>query len=113
MGAFERVYPSHERIANLAVTLNGKDPSHSELHDVLIARKLLTLHDYLTGDLGFPFNYSHPGIVHFSDQHPPRYELDRNRLESLESDRRFQYGLARRFGRGPRNYMQEDDELAE
>lgn len=112
-GAFERVYPNHDRIANVAITVNGKDPSHFGLHDVVVAHWLPMLHDHLTLNLSFPFNFTHPCIVHFTHEHPPRYELDHNRSDALEQDKKFQRDFARAFDRGPRKYLQDDDDNAE
>ncbi len=89
-GFFERQYPVHERIANLCVTINGKQPSHCELHHPIIARWIPLLHKSLhekkMGNFE-KFDFQKPGTIHFADNDIPRYETDHGRADLIHLDR--------------------------
>lgn len=89
-GMFERTFTQHERIANLSVMLNGKGPTHSQLHDPLIGRDLLKivdyLFDYMINDFE-SFSFWRPGLIHFSDDALPSYSYDRDREYLLSCDK--------------------------
>jgi pimeloyl-ACP methyl ester carboxylesterase len=78
-GAFGREFTPHKRIANLRITIEGKEPGHSDLHHIVIARWLPFIPDYFVkhsiNSFQF-FSFSNPGIVHFKFQGEPRYEID-------------------------------------
>lgn len=89
-GLFERQHPEHERIANINVHINGKQPSHSELHHPLIAKWIPHLHTQLQEKkLGNfeNFDFKQSCIIHFADNDIPRYEIDCKRNEMLHLDR--------------------------
>lgn len=89
-GFFERTFTAHERIANLAITINDKEPTHSELHSPLVARDLLKIADYFFDYAvhGFEhFVYLRPGIVNFYDTDLPHYAYDQDREYLLECDK--------------------------
>lgn len=92
LGAFTRVYPFHERRANISVTLNGKEPSHTTLHHPIIAKWIVSLHDHLHSSQS-TFDFHFPYILHFKDNHPPIYEIEYNRSIALHEDVRFQHEL--------------------
>lgn len=74
-GLFERTFPSHERIANIRVTIDGQSPSHSGIHNPLVANFLPLL------ATGLPFQkipqlFTQPGLLHFSYASAPHYEVD-------------------------------------
>ncbi len=88
-GLFGREYPEHERIANLFITLNGKEPRHSELHDPLIAHWIPAIHQELLAQrlTGFEmFDFKRPAMIHFSQGKVPRYEIDYSRQDKRERD---------------------------
>lgn len=82
LGLFERTLPAHERIANLAITLQNtghetapSKPSHSQLHETLIARWLLCIpHELKRQKVGNfeRFAYDHGRIV-IDSEHEPQY----------------------------------------
>jgi hypothetical protein len=92
-GTLGREYPSHERIANVRVFINGKQPTHIELHGSCIAQWLPILHDYFCGicDEYFLDRYdffSRPSIVHFMKDVVPRYEVDEERAALIDKDKK-------------------------
>ncbi|QQR49767.1 hypothetical protein IPF37_02915 [bacterium] len=81
LGLFQRTLPAHERIANLSITLKDaaraatNNPSHSELHDTLVARWLLCIpHELKRQKVGNfeSFTYDHGRIV-IDSEHEPQY----------------------------------------
>lgn len=79
-GMFKREFPPHERISNLCITINGKEPSHSELHSPLVASWLPHLPHTLQS-----FN-TKPGIIHFYTDKPPIYQIDELRSVRQQRD---------------------------
>jgi hypothetical protein len=95
-GLFGREYPEHDRIANLFVTINGKEPRHSELHHPLIAQWIPSLHEDLAAQrlAGFEsFTFTKPGIIHFNDGAVPTYKIDTDRQYKRDQDERILYSL--------------------
>lgn len=88
LGFFQRTYPSHERIANIRVYINGKEPDHSSIHHPAIARWIPKLHDMLMNLECSPiFAFKMPGIIEFSDSSKPLYTMDIEREALLKKDR--------------------------
>lgn len=85
-GVFQREYPAHDRITNIAVTLNGKEPLHSDLHSPLIARWLPALPSIVQ------MPCSAGKIKFYKDRHP-QFDLDRNRAAEYEQDSYIQWHL--------------------
>jgi len=86
-GSFTREYSMHPRIANITVTIDGKSPSHCQLHDPLIATWLPSLHTVLEKQTQpYPFSFGQPGIVHFCCGVSPRYEIDTQRKIRIKQD---------------------------
>jgi hypothetical protein len=76
-GLFGRTYAHHERIANIHVTIDNKQPSHQELHHDLIARWILdipkSLKDKNLGD--FPASaYTNAGVKFVTNGIPQCYK---------------------------------------
>lgn len=86
LGMFKREYPPHERIANVRITINGKEPSHTQLHSPLISAWLPQLHHWLSNQ---KIDLTMPGIIHFSTEHAPQYALDASRKNLIERDLRL------------------------
>lgn len=89
MGLFGREFPSHERIANLAVCVNNHEPDHSELHQTLIALWIPQIHEKLAKirRTGFDqFDFLKPGIIYFDEDSFPCYVIDTERKAHLERD---------------------------
>jgi len=86
LGMFGREYLQHERIANIRVTINNKEPSHTQLHNPLTGQLLPTLHDFLTTSCQ-DFDFKKPGIIHFAENKIPIYALDKTRKKHIERDR--------------------------
>lgn len=91
-GFFEREYPKHDRIANICITINKKEPRHSEMHAALIAQWIPSIHEDLASQAiaGFDqFTFKKPGIIHFNDGDTPTYELDEERRYKKEHNERL------------------------
>jgi hypothetical protein len=86
LGMFEREYAPHERIANVRIVINGKEPDHTDLHHTLVGKWLPQLHY-----IGVYANIKmfEPSILYFSDTQSPVYKVDANRTELLERDRQL------------------------
>ena len=92
LGISGREYPDHKRIANLRVFINGKEPTHSELHHALVGKWLPYLHQHFKkylADQGIIGYISEPCIVFFTNDKAPEYVFDTNRTELLERDRQL------------------------
>ncbi len=83
LGMFNREHPPHERIANIRVIINDKEPNHSELHDPIVGTWLPLLHNIITT---CELKIKEPGVIHFTDTQAPTYYHDIYRQESLERD---------------------------
>lgn len=91
-GFFDREYPQHDRIANICITINGKEPRHAEMHHPLIAQWIPSIHEDLSAQAlsGFDkFTFAQPGIIHFNDAELPTYELDPERRYKKEHQDRL------------------------
>ncbi len=85
LGFFEREYLPHERIANIRITINNKEPSHTQLHNPLVGQWLPLLHEILTSFQDFDFKI--PSIIHFAENKKPSYAADKTRQQYIERDR--------------------------
>jgi hypothetical protein len=66
-GLFKRTYPQHDRISNIEITINNKQPTHMQMHDPIIAPWLLLIPDALK-NVGFEkFNYGKNAKINFYD----------------------------------------------
>jgi len=81
-GIFQREYPTHERIANIRVTLNNQEPGHSDLHALEIGQWLIEINQSI-------FERKQPVIAHFCKRGPPiiTYDPERKKLIELEKIR--------------------------
>ncbi|MGB8367518.1 MAG: hypothetical protein WCD44_04125 [Candidatus Babeliales bacterium] len=86
LGFFEREYLPHERIINIRITINKKEPSHTKLHSPLVGQWLPFLHEFLTTFIPL-FDFTHPGIIHFANNQNPYYEIDNKRKHLLSRDK--------------------------
>lgn len=83
LGMFGREHAPHERIANIRIFINGKEPGHSDMHHELVGAWLPELHS-LVSNCGTKL--SEPGVIYFDDTKAPVYMLDTTRKELLERD---------------------------
>ena len=91
LGFFNRTYPFHERIGNIRVRINGKEPDHYSIHHAAIARWLPRLHDMLVNlECSPAFALHTPGIIDFFDTAKPQYTVDIERKKLLEKDSSMQ-----------------------
>jgi len=98
LGFFHRTYPPHERIANIRIMINGKEPGHCDIHDTALAHWLPHLHDMLINNECSPvFTFHIPGIIDFFDHDKPQYTLDIEREALLEKDRNIQQHMLALF----------------
>ena len=81
LGTFQRIYPEHERIANISITINSMQPNHDTIHHPLIAQWLSTMHTCLP-----TFDFKKPGNIAFFTHKNPEYCIEHNRIELLEED---------------------------
>jgi hypothetical protein len=99
-GLFERCLPTHERIANIRVLLDTKNPNHSQLHDPEIATWLPAIHCMFSQQKirGFEqFNFAKPGLILFTKGKLPRYQADTEIKRLLEVDRKRMLAVAHAF----------------
>jgi hypothetical protein len=92
LGIFDREYPLHERIANIRITINGKQPSHAELHSPIVGRWLVGIHEiYQKSNSGNfeTFFFKQPGLIHFYQDKPPLYERDIEREQLCRLDKQY------------------------
>lgn len=87
-----REFHPHERITNICVTIDSKLPSHSMLHHPTIAHGILKIPKIIPQE-----SFSLPGIIHFTNQGIPVYELDRKREIALEQDKQITRDRAAAF----------------
>lgn len=107
MGFFGRTYPDHERIANIRIMINGKEPYHCEIHHPAVAHWLPQLHEMLIRNECSPlFALYTPGLIHFKDQSKPQYLIDIEREQLLAKDK----SLYNRFCALFRKRIIEDDD---
>jgi hypothetical protein len=84
-GVFQRTFQPHDRIINLRVTIDGHAPTHSSIHDPLIAHHLPFFLSTVAEQADFLKN---PGIVHFVKEAEPLCATDQDQetLVALERD---------------------------
>lgn len=88
-GMFGRQYPVHERIANIRIFIDHKEPGHSDLHHPYVARWLPFLHNYLMSKTAAEnVGLSEPSILYFEQEKQPVYQHDGRRQELIERDQR-------------------------
>jgi pimeloyl-ACP methyl ester carboxylesterase len=91
-GTFGREFADHRRIANLRITIEGKEPGHSDLHHPVVARWIPCIPDYLAqknvNSFQF-FSFINPGVIHFNFQSEPRYEIDLREVASKKLVRMY------------------------
>jgi len=85
LGMFDREYAAHERIANIRVIINDKEPDHTELHHPIIGAWIPELHNIIK-NFGIK---NEPGIIHVNDTEAPYYSIDTERQRLLERDRQI------------------------
>jgi len=93
---FEREYQKHERIANIRVFLNDKEPDHALLHHPLVAQWIPCIHQQFTEFIqshNTTHDISHAGIIYLYNNKHPIYKIDDKRKELLERDLRLSFML--------------------
>jgi len=86
---FEREYQRHERIANIRVFINSKEPDHAGLHNPLVAQWIPHIHEQFTTYITTTHNaqdISHPSIIYLNENTQPYYAIDTNRKELIDKD---------------------------
>ncbi len=95
-GLFGREYPEHERIANIYITIDNREPQHSDLHDPIVAQWITRIHQDLKQKEigGFDrFEFVKPGTINFYKDQPPQYQVDTQREDRQNRDRAIIFGL--------------------
>jgi hypothetical protein len=90
-GAAHRAFMAHERLANLAITINNVHPSHGGLHEGIIAQNILKIPEFLSmrGLNGFDqFCHAAPGSIDFFDNALPCYRVQPEQQALLELDKK-------------------------
>ena len=79
LGLFHQCFDSHERIANLRVLFETLAPDHFKLHDPIIGRYILDIHDGFgkqkSGNFE-NFRFDKPGVINFFVSRVPTYNED-------------------------------------
>ena len=92
LGVCDRQFPPHERIANIRITIDSKEPNHSELHAPAVGTWLPFIHEQLAenkiGNFA-SFDFEQPGIIHFFGDRNPAYSIDLERDTLIEEDRQL------------------------
>ncbi len=86
LGMFRREYEAHARVANIRITIDSKEPNHTQLHDPLVASWLPQLHEWMRNK---NIDLSKPGIIHFAKNQELVYEIDEKREELIARDLRL------------------------
>lgn len=81
LGTFQRIYPDHDRVANISVTINSSQPNHDTIHHPIIAQWLPKIHECLP-----MFDFKKPSNIAFFSNKKPEYYIEHNRNELLEED---------------------------
>ncbi len=97
MGIFGRVYPQHERIANIRLCLKNSEPDHTDMRDPLIAHWIPWLHAYAQTN---NFDWAQDYYLTLTNSEP-KIEIDRRRKDILQEDDRLIRHLAVVFTRKP------------
>lgn len=87
LGLFQREFPYHERIWNIRLVINSKNPEHTELHDPIIAQWLHSI----------TFAKHQEYIAYLEQNKKPRIELDTERPFRRELDKRILYEINNAF----------------
>lgn len=90
---YGRVYPAHERIANLAIRFEYRHMDHDEVHHPIVAHWILFIHEFFVqhekGNFK-DFSFAQPGTIYFyGDGKDLKYEIDEEREMLLYTDREF------------------------
>ena len=91
-GMFERIFPEHPRIANIAITIDNREPNHTELHAPCIGTWLPYIHKKLAkqGIGNFEsFAFPVPAYIHFYTDKHPEYCIDHLRSALLVTDQKL------------------------
>ncbi len=92
-GLFQREFPTTEKMWNIRIVINDKNPEHTDLHHSLIASWIPELWELL-----FSKNRSEkPGVIYFSDTIKPKYGIDHERERMRQVDRMFQNTINNAF----------------
>ena len=75
--AWKRTFTKHPKIYNIQLFLNHKEPTHSEMHDPLIAQWIIYLKN---------ISLPHTAKVHLFTDNKPIIKKDLNQKEKLEKD---------------------------
>lgn len=96
-GIFGRTFFLHDRVANLSIQINGKEPNHSQIHHEIVGRDLLGIDECFSQKTtkrsrrlqSDSFSFVHPGKLYFFDEVEPQYEYDYQREELIAQDEKF------------------------
>lgn len=101
-GAHDRVFASHERLANISVMFDDEHPSHGQLHDAMIGKELLKIEDFFADKLLGNFeNFAlhEPGLIKFFKYAAPAYFVQHDQQSLLDLDKQAQWMIAMAFFR--------------
>jgi len=96
IGIFDRAQPTHPRIANMSISINDKEPGHSDMHHYSIGLWLLYLDQqmYEKESEGFVnFTFEKAGVLQFFNHEEPRYTIDPEWETKIKEDKRLQERL--------------------
>lgn len=106
---FNRGQPMHPRITNISITIDDKEPGHSDMHHYSIGLWLLSADRHIR-ELHNSFQYfahGKPGIIHFYTYQEPVYAQDDQWDIKIEKDKRLQERVVNSILRKPQSHMME------
>ncbi len=98
-GLFTREFRSSDRVANLRVYVDERQPDHTMLHSPVIGRWLHKIHDQLAHEgIGSfeQFSFQQPGIIRFYSESTPIYEHRDDARGKLRAEDSQQLAIQRR-----------------
>lgn len=98
LGMFKRQYKLHKRIGNMRITIDDKQPDHTNLHNPIVGSWLPQFHTWMVNN---KIDLQSPGIIHFARNQEPRYEVDETRKELIARDLRLSALILTSFRDGP------------
>lgn len=96
LGLYGRMFPEHEKIANIRTLVKDKEPGHTQLHSIPVGLWLPLIHKYLACKKinNFDqFDFKMPMLINFYKSKPPVYSIDYNREKALLEDQKTNFEL--------------------
>ena len=89
LGRYDRIFPPHDRIANVRITINGEHPGHVDIHSFIVGIWIPLIHQIFAeknvGGFG-NFDFSKDQLIAFNNKALPKCSLDHELERLLEKD---------------------------